>query len=603
MTVMVLCVVTATIALANLSFDESSTGDWHGYLRRRICYRSYGWPIIWHRLVLHFFPSGMSGSYHIVGWYYSAPRLTANIVLWPILLTVSSGACEWLVRRYLPQPRWSMRTLLIFVAVVAGLCAWYAKVRNRAILQDEIIASSQPPVVVERWGPKWLDLLGMDRFRRRIVSAELYIDYSDEGELLQLARLPELRSLALTADELTPGAAKTLGGMRQLHALDIELGRLTPSVPAALDGLRELHRLSIALGLDGYDLQGSQPMTAGDDEARLADECLAAIAQMTRLEALSLTLPLRGESLARLSHIKGLKSLQLDFWTSDWYGSEHHKPDAEGCLRAVGTLMQLEWLSVQGLGFSQSLRVTNESLGDLAGLTELKTLSLGLATDDRPMLSCLPALPRLERLDLSSSDIDDDDLRRLSVLPSLKSLRLGQEVGTPLFTRNGLADLASARSLEEVRLDGLSPQKLLALLAVKRLKRLHLGRNTHGSVGSEGNLTLDDGVQIRVYDLEGFQDALAALRKSDPGLVINADEMPIFRRTPARETPVFGIDEYDADPDRPSSWVPGGDVDWMTPQELADFETEGGLASFYGATWRQSARLVTVEFDAPRRGK
>ena len=209
--------------------------------------------------------------------------------------------------------------------------------------------------------------------------------------------------------------------MQQLRTLSVVLDRLTSSLPAALNSLRELRSLSITLGV--HTPQGY--VTADDDDSRLVDECLAAIGQMTRLEALSLSAPLRGESLAHLSKIKGLKSLRLDFWVGDWNGSEHRKPDPEGCLRVVGALTQLEWLSLQVLGRPQELRVPNESLAYLAGLSELHTLSLGLATDDHPMLSHLPPLPRLEALDLSGSPVNDEDLRRLPVLPRLKLFSLG----------------------------------------------------------------------------------------------------------------------------------------------------------------------------------
>lgn len=589
LTLFVFFLAAAVIALANLSFDEPSfRSTFNSYFHPR----SYGWPIIWHRLVLCH--SGYS-THSSFGWYYSAPRLAANIILWLILLTASSGACEWLVRRYRPRPRWSMRTLLIFVALMAGLCAWYAKARNRAALEDEVVASFPVGVSVERWGPKWLDLFGMDRLRRRIVSVDLsnITQTIDEQELLQLARLPDLRSIELLGDELTPASATALGGMRQLQTLCIWLDRLTPSLPAALNGLRELRSLSIKLG------DGTASAPAGDEEARLADKCLAAISQMTRLETLSLWgVPLRGESLARLANIKGLKSLQLDFWNGDWNGPEHRRPGPEGCLRAIGTLTRLEWLSLRDLlGNGQLLEVPNESLADLAGLTELHTLSLGLAAEHRPMLSHLPPLPRLEALDLRGLPVDDGDLRRLSLLPRLKSLSLGHSVFSwvevhLLHTRAGLAELASAPLLEELWLDGASPEHVLGLLAVKRLKRLHL-------VGWRSLIT-DDGGVIDAYNYKDYPRAVAALRESNPGIIIDAEEMPDVPRLPDCDAPGAGADRYGADPERPSSWVPGGDLEWMTPQEVANFEKDGWRASFYGLTWPAG---VIEEFDAPRRGR
>ncbi|HVX12696.1 MAG TPA: hypothetical protein VHC22_16060 [Pirellulales bacterium] len=107
LTLIVFFVAAATIVLANLSYDEASVATEQGWVPT-ISYRSYGWPIIWHRVVLSFVFAGMGGYYSGVGWYYSAPRLVANLLVWLMLLTASSGACEWLLRRYRPRLRWNM---------------------------------------------------------------------------------------------------------------------------------------------------------------------------------------------------------------------------------------------------------------------------------------------------------------------------------------------------------------------------------------------------------------------------------------------------------------------------------------------------------------
>jgi hypothetical protein len=73
LTLVVFVAVAAVIVLANLSFDEAYDGD--GALH----HRSFGWPIVWHRLIL----TGIRflNNECIVGWYYSAPRLAANLLL------------------------------------------------------------------------------------------------------------------------------------------------------------------------------------------------------------------------------------------------------------------------------------------------------------------------------------------------------------------------------------------------------------------------------------------------------------------------------------------------------------------------------------------
>lgn len=578
LTLIVFFAAAAVTALANLSYDEGAAGG--------IEHRSYGWPLIWHRVVL----SGhrMGGDLRVVGWYWNLPRLAANVAMWLALLTALATACEWLLRRYRPRPRWSMRTLLAFVAVVAVVCGWYARARNRAAIQDALIpergAYGVPLVFVDRWGPKWLDLLGMDRLRRRVVLANSWFldphEPATEQRFLQLARAPELRHLVeFHVDELSATTARALGGMRQLQTLKIHLKRLTPDLPAALSELTQLRKLSISWGWSETE---SEP--ADDNDARLVDECLAAIGNMARLEALRLqALPLRGRGLACLAGAKELKSLDVDFWNGDWKGSRPEAPIAEDALRAIATLTQVECLRLN------HLKVRNEALACLAGLTNLKTLSLSsLKTHDQPAFSHLPSLPRLEALEIHLWDVEENDLRRLAAMPRLKSLSFFSLYGIPM------AALTSLDSLEEVQVEtGNSwPEEIEGLRAVKRLKRLHLSQ--FGYPVPPAILTLDDGKELYVAenDLDGFQHACKALRQSKPGLVIDTETMPVFRD-------VFSLSNLKIEtPERPATWLPGGDLTWMTPKELADFEQSRGRASFYGVTipGEQGQEAITTEF-------
>ena len=134
LTLIVFFLAVAVITLANLSYDEPVAAS-------TIPYRSYGWPLIWHRVVL----SGhwMTGNLRVVGWYSSLPRLAANVAMWLALLAALATGCEWLLRRYRPRPRWSLRTLLAFVALVAAVCGWYAHARNRAAIQDPLVPAAR----------------------------------------------------------------------------------------------------------------------------------------------------------------------------------------------------------------------------------------------------------------------------------------------------------------------------------------------------------------------------------------------------------------------------------------------------------------------------
>ena len=373
-----------------------------------------------------------------------------------------------------------------------------------------------------------------------------------------------------------------LGSMRQLETLDITVERLTADLPAALNELTQLQNLSISCRRPGRD-------AADDNDARLIDECLAAIGNMTHLELLRLlNLPLHGKGLACLTGLKGLKTLHVEFWRGDWNGSELEEPVADDSLRAISALTQLEWLKLE------NLYVRNESLTCLAGLTNLKTLSLsGLYTADRPMLTHLPSLPCLETLTLPASRVEDDDLRRLAVLPKLKSLSL---LETGSFTPTALEALGLLDSLEELHFgDYLVPDQVEALVAVKRLKRLHVGGRVL-SASDVHDLMCDDATNADASYLGRVRRAFRALRQSNPGLIVDKEQFPVFRK--CEDTFSRSNLNVDALPERPATWLPGGDLTWMTPQELAAFEQSGGRASFYGATYPggPGQEPITAEF-------
>ncbi len=53
--------------------------------------------------------------------------------------------------------------MLVAVALVAVLLAWFAAARNRADLQDQLVTTLEERgghIYAQRWGPHWLDLVG-----------------------------------------------------------------------------------------------------------------------------------------------------------------------------------------------------------------------------------------------------------------------------------------------------------------------------------------------------------------------------------------------------------------------------------------------------------
>lgn len=586
LTFIVLFFAAAVTVLANLSFDEASACD--GDVR----YRSFGWPLIWNRTVQGWI--WLKGR-HTIGWYYSFPKLAANLAMWLLLLTVPSGGCEWLLRKYRPRPRWSVRAMFLGVGLAAVICGGLAKARFRANLQDPIVdAMANDPdlsVFVERSGPKWLDLLGADRFRQRILAVRYVLDAAnpqDEEFFRRLSRLPDLRHLLILVDELSPAMAESLRRMQRLETFEIHFDRLTPDVALALRELRQLRSLSIK--------QRRSKVAPYSEATRYLRDCFAAVGELPDLEELDLLdVELDGECLVRLAGVKKLKSLNINFVNS----RARPAPNFEHCLTVIGKLSQLESLQLT------ELNVNNDSLSHLADLPNLKTLILDrLFSDGRPKLTHLPPLMRLEALKVSRSFLDDDHLGRLGEMPCLKTLGLDQCFipEDRLITPASLRELSLVASLEAVELDGRieSPAGIEALAAVKRLKTLYLGDELSAKGENPGAITLDDGEMLLVRDVEGFRRALSALRQAKPGVAVNGHGSPAFSRR-RRYLPRdygYGVNYYDRSPTHRPSWLPGsGDV-WMTRAERAAFEKAGGQASFDGITWpdRNSKILVIARF-------
>lgn len=540
-----LALITATIVLSNLTFDLEYMEEFSR--------RSYGWPLVWRRciLVLH-------GGWRTVGWYNSPPRLAGNAAMWVLMAAGPTALCEWLLRRYRPRLRWSLRTMLAAVALLAALCGWFANARDRANVQDPIIAAMPmhptAELKVERWGPKWLDLFGVDRFCRRIVSVHTTQGFAGSHE---------------EADELLK--FKRLSKLPELQELLIVVDRLAPAVPNALAEMKRLKRLSIS----------HQHGPTKDDEA-ISRECLAAIGKLTHLESLDLSIMgVSPESLTRLSGLKNLKSLTL--WNLRTFDDDTCL-SADECLTAIRDFTQLEHLAL-------GMKFKTESLALLSGLTKLKSLGvddftpLDEETSGACLLCGLPVLPRLESLSIDSAQIRDHDLRRLAVLPRLKSL----DIQRTHVTSAGLAELASLESLEELAISSetATAAGLETLRRVEHLKWLHIGRPSISNaaraqlaqVELDGNGTAD----VPTAEREIFVRAITALRQANPGIVIDNGSIRVS------EQPTMYLDllvNYDTKPVRDFTWLPTSGAPWLTAVEMADFVESGGMASFDMAEWR-----------------
>lgn len=482
LTTLALMLVAAIIVLANLSTDDAPLGLW-------VTRPSYGWPLIWRwRDVQPWY-----GATTELDENYSPFRLMLNLAIWLVILGATGAACEWLLRRHRPRFRWSLRVMLAAVAAVGAGCAGCVALIERARVQDQVLAVAEAngnfEVYLERWGPKWLDIVGADRFRRRIVGAVIpgYSDVEDEAFLKSLQRLSTLRYLNLEVLGSTPGMADALADMSQLRTLRID---------AVGYGVGEI----------------------------ISPECIAAIGKLSQLEELYLEGMTDSGSLDRLAGLTNLRLLSLGF---NWdYEGEPGESDSD------------DWVPI---------------LASLPALPRLESLDLRSTFGDPPIrdddLPYLAIQPRLKSLNVSDCNITAAGLGELQSLKSLQELAIDGELATPA----GLQSLLALKHLTALHVQrygavtddivaALPAQESLELRenaggamydwernlvwALKRLREMHTDET--GSYDKSDRLTtveLDHGKRILALQCEvaGLRRALDALRHAHPGIVIDSD--------------------------------------------------------------------------------
>lgn len=385
LTVVVLLIVAAVIALSNLSFDTGHFPQGAIYPIGTYGYQSYGWPVVWHRYIL-FVETYQNANNSTVSWHYGGARLAANLALWLGMLIAAAAASRWLQRRYPPRLRFSLRGLLAAVALIAAFCAWFVAARKRADVQEPLIAEITARggrVMLERWGPKWLDLFGLDPLRRRIIGLQFTTNYgiseeedtAEEAFLERVSRMSDLQYLFIETNHATPGLAAVLREMRQLRALSFEV-RDAP------------------------------------EEQWIMDACLSAIAKMHELDHLYLSdASINGEHLAALKGLTKLKWLTLQ---------SCHAPNAEeALLDRLPALPRLETLEL----FCSD--VSDRDLPRLAALPRLKLLNLRATDVSEAGLAKLASLGFLEELRIESQWASPVGLKSLTTLKHLKTLHIG----------------------------------------------------------------------------------------------------------------------------------------------------------------------------------
>lgn len=397
-TVLLLIVIAALLGLANMSDDIcqrhqeawASPADLQFDVRevpddrRGITWMtnvSYGWPLLWRQ---HVIACSIAWA-NVQGECYSPGRLIGNALLWFVMMAVPTAVCEWLLRRYRPRLRWRLRTMLAAVGIMAALFGWFAAARNRADTQDALIAVCQKNrtragIWNERFGPKWLELVGAERFRRYVRGVEFRDrgdDHESQAVFNNLGQLPHLRYLFCEIRQLTPTMVNSLREMRGLRLLSMDAGNL--------------------------------PIC--DDNEQIWRDCLEAIGAMAHLEQLHLDAgqnKIDSESLAHFAGLANLQRLSLNSVRSDDQSLLDHLP----------ALPNLETVDLRNSAFG------DQDLRTLTALPNLKSLNLADTEVTHLGLADLAASQSLEELTINSDAVTPAALESLLAIKRLNKLHI-----------------------------------------------------------------------------------------------------------------------------------------------------------------------------------
>lgn len=291
----------------------------------------------------------------------------------------------------------------------------------------------------------------------------------EDGDLVHLAALPDLRTLDLSSSKVTDAGMPTLAGIRSLRSLKLVSTTVGDDGVAALSGLPEL-------------------ATLGLDRTPITDKALVAASGLAKLRWLQISeTDVTAEGLRALGNARALRLLDVGRMNS-------FTPDM---MEAIGAIKGLESLSLrnndldplmaglEGSGIKR-LGISNArlsdaggvSLGALARLTNLTVLNtqIGDAT-----IAAVAGLPDLELIQATGTAITDTSGPDLARLAKLKTLWIGQtKVG------DGLLPHLAGLPLESLALDetAVTDAGLKALEKITTLKNLSITKTAVTDAGA-----------------------------------------------------------------------------------------------------------------------
>jgi hypothetical protein len=400
-----------------------------------------------------------------------------------------------------PQPhqrrnwgyRWSLRTLMIAMAVIGLLLSWagsyWRNIRREQWMVEQIqAAGGQVTYNYEFGGGEELhfrldseedptitgfQLSGGKIFRKRatpdgeILEAEIpsgpewakralgqnalshvervVLPCGENGKVKLepgiLVSLPELKLIAACDQYVSDAALAQYAKVRQLRILRLGDGRATAKGLSHLSTAQHLE----ALGVGGPWL---------DDHAAKGLESLHQLRSLAINDGTNVTT-------ACLVHIAKLKNLEdISFFRVPQFEDEGTEPFA-----SLRNLRQISFFQTP---------IGNATVSHLSKLTELEVLSIhdAAAVGDEGV-SQLAGLPRIRKLRLRGTTVGDTGIQAIAKLPLLIELDLE---GTRV-TDGSVAAISQMTSLERLSLylTDLSDAGLPALASLKNLKSLDIG--------------------------------------------------------------------------------------------------------------------------------
>lgn len=491
---------------------------------------------------------------------YSAYRFAANLVVWLALLPAAWAGCMWLLRRHrLRFPGWPRSTTVLVLILVSAL-----------FLLSNLSCDVFPEHRLGAWGQNsygWPLVWYRHIDSPTMAGVMRYSDYSAArlaGNVV--ACLATLVAAAIGWQWLLRRyQPRFRWRLRTMLAVVTMAGALCAWYVTARDRARRQDAVLAAIGGDynvyferwgpkWLDLFGADPLrrrivAAVVHAEQMNDDFFKQLARLHSLRLLDITpgpltpftpyyyqqpfefTPGMAASLGEMRQLRALSVSTVDFGLDEPWAATRE------CLAALGKLKQLERLRLR------IWEVSNEDLKHLAGLTNLKMLTLHFHLSPFN-LARLPVLPRLEVLDLEEGLTGGEDLGRLAAFPRLKSLNLS----ATYVSEEDLEKLAASESLEELAIDEdiATAAGFEALAKIKRLKTVHISTREGFDESDEEKLmrrselfepdpaangeptlvrlSLDDGGELSVLssEVDGLRRAMNALRHTHPGIVIDA---------------------------------------------------------------------------------